>query len=93
MEYENPNEISLVEKYRPQADADGYLSLSAFVTQELRRQTKSIAAFLDGEEGTNEEINFGKGLRFKGESGNYSDMKIHIDDLETFIQRVRKYYD
>jgi len=29
----------------------------------------------------------------KGCSGNYSDMKIHIDDLEVFVERVRNFYN
>ena len=61
-------------------------------TQELKRQSKSVASFLDGEEGTEPDINLGNGIRFKGSSGNYSDMKVHVDDLEEFIKRVRDYY-
>lgn len=80
-------------KYLPQTDNDGYVSVGAFATGELRRQTKSIAGLLDGEEGSEPDYFLGKGLRYKGNSGNYSDMKIHIDDLEEFINRVKKHHE
>jgi hypothetical protein len=84
---------SLRDKYLPKADKDGFVCVSAFATIELQRQTKNIAAFLDGDEGTEPDYFFGEGLRYKGNSGNYSDMKIHIDDLEEFIKRVKKHYE
>ena len=43
-------------------------------------------------EGTQPEINLADGIRFKGSSGNYSDMRVHVDDVEEFIKRVRNYY-
>ncbi len=89
-EQNSPNE-SLVEKYRPEADEEGYVFTSAFAVPELGRQNKNVAALLDGEEGT-AEYNLGEGLRYKGGSGNYSEMKIHVDDLDIFIQRVRDYF-
>lgn len=52
-----------------------------------------MAEFLDGEEGRNEETNLGEGLDYKGESGNYPDMKIHIKDLEEFVNRVKRYLE
>jgi hypothetical protein len=82
---------SLKEKYASKVDSDGYLKITDFATQELQRQSKNIASFLDGDEGGG-DYNFGESLRYKGTSGNYSDMKIHIDDLETFINRVRNHY-
>ncbi len=68
------------------------MSISEFATQELKRQSKSIAGLIDGEEGTEPDLFLGKGLRYKGSAGNYSDMKIHIDDLEEFIKRVKEYF-
>lgn len=84
--------MSLREKFLSKTDKEGFISLGDFSTQELKRQSKSIASFLDGDEGTNPDINLGKGIRFKGTSGNYSDMKVHVDDLEIFIKRVKEYY-
>ena len=84
--------LNIKEKYVTQVDSEGYLLVNSFATQELKRQSKNIASLLDGEEGTSPEYNLGEGLRYKGSSGNYSDMKIHIDDLETFIERVRSHY-
>ncbi len=88
---QNPEYKPLAEKYRLQTDEDGYVFTSAFSVPELHRQNKSVAGLLDGEEGT-AEYNLGEGLRYKGSSGNYPDMKIHIDDLDTFIERVRDYF-
>ncbi len=92
LEMPNQNPLSVKEKLISKADKEGFVSIGDFATQELKRQSKSVAAFLDGDEGTLQEINFGEGIRFKGSSGNYSDMKVHIDDLEEFIKRVRDYY-
>lgn len=83
---------SLKEKYAPEADPEGFVSVGTFATTELKRQSKNVAAFLDGDEGSNPDANLGEDLRFKGYSGNYSSMKIHIDDLEEFVKRVRDFY-
>ena len=92
LETPNQNPLSVREKYLSKVDKDGFVYVGDFSTQELRRQSKSVAAFLDGEEGAEPGTNLGNGIRFKGSSGNYSDMKVHIDDLEEFIERVRNYY-
>ncbi len=90
---ENENQfIPLNEKYKHKADSEGYIYTSDFAVPELRRQNKNIASLLDGEGGLSPEYNLGEGLRYKGNSGNYSEMQIHIDDLEEFINRVKKYY-
>lgn len=88
----NQNPLSIRERYLSKTDKEGFVYVGDFSAQELGRQSKSIAAFLDGDEGSSPEINLGKDIRFKGGSGNYSDMKVHIDDLETFITRVRGFY-
>lgn len=88
---QNPENKPLAEKYRPQADEEGYILTSAFSFPELHKQNKSVAGLLDGEEGT-ADYNLGEGLRYQGKSGNYDTMKIHIDDLDTFVQRVRDYF-
>lgn len=85
-------QIPLSEKYRARVDDEGFISITDFATTELRRQAKSVAGLLDGDEGQAPEYNLGEGLRFKGSSGNYSDMKLHVDDLDTFIQRVNEYF-
>ncbi len=90
MNFESPQ--TLKERYLSKADKSGYLGIGDFCIQVLRRQSKSVAAFLDGDEGADPNINLGAGLKFQGSSGNYSDMKIHIDDLEEFVKRVRGFY-
>lgn len=95
MDIEKPkiNEsVGIKEKYSSKTDQEGFVSVGDFATTELRRQSKNIAAFLDGDEGTNPEANLGERLNFKGSSGNYSDMKIHINDLDEFIKRIHNYY-
>ena len=92
LESPNQNQLSVREKYLSKVDKDGFVYVGDFAIQELKRQSKSVASFLDGEEGTEPDINLGNGIRFKGSSGNYSDMKVHVDDLEEFIKRVRNYY-
>jgi len=86
-----PNQQSIKEKYLSKVDENGFLSLSD-AREEFGRQIKSIAALLDGDEGTEPHYNYGAGLKYKGSSGNYPNMRIHIDDLETFIKRVKKHY-
>lgn len=92
LETPNQNPLSVREKYLSKVDKNGFIYVGDFATQELKRQSKSVASFLDGEEGAEPDINLGNGIRFTGSSGNYSDMKIHVDDLEEFIKRVRNYY-
>jgi hypothetical protein len=87
-----PNKQELKDKYLSKIDKDGYLDLTNARSEFGGRQIQYIASFLDGGEGTEPEYNYGKGLRYKGTSGNYSDMKIHIDDLETFVKLVKKHY-
>ena len=90
LERKNSSE-SLKNKYASQADSEGYLFTASFATQELKRQNKSVASLLDGDEGTG-DYNLGEGIRFEGSSGNYSEMKIHIDDLDEFVKRVKEHY-
>lgn len=85
------NRELLKNKYASLVDNEGYVFTASFATQELKRQNKSIASFLDGDEGTG-DYNLGEGIRFKGSSGNYSEMKIHIDDLDEFVKRVKEHY-
>ncbi len=89
--FENKEAPTLKEKYMNEADEAGYVPTASFVTQELGRQNKSVAALLDGEEGT-ADYNLGEGIRFQGISGNYPEMKIHIDDLDEFVRRVKEHF-
>ena len=77
------------EKYISKIDNDGYLRLGEISRSEFDgRQIKNIASLLDGSEG----VDLGESLRYKGNSGNYSDMQIHIDDLDSFVKKVKEYY-
>ncbi|HEY5588383.1 MAG TPA: hypothetical protein VIK86_05440 [Candidatus Paceibacterota bacterium] len=81
--------LDFKEKYFSKIDPNGYLRLGDISREEFGgRQSKNISSLLDGSEG----INLGENLKYEGNSGNYSDMKIHIDDLNEFIKRVKEYY-
>ena len=83
----------LKELFKNKLDSQGFIRLGDLPRDIFDgRQIKSIAAFLDGEEGLNPEVNLGKDLIYFGKSGNYSDMKINIDSLEKFINRVKIFY-
>ena len=86
--------INYREMFKDKIDNEGFLPIGDFATKLLRRQGKNVAAFLDGDGGTNPNINFGEkySIKYKGNSGNYDTMSIHIDDLEKFINAVRDYY-
>lgn len=80
---------TLKEKYISKTDGEGYVRLGEISRSDFNeRQIKNIASFLDGSEG----VNLGENIRYEGNSGNYTDMKIHIDDLEDFVRRIKEYY-
>lgn len=86
---ERINPQSLKEKYLSKKDENGFVRLGDISRQDFDgRQVQYIARLLDGSEGNN----LSEGLKFEGNSGNYPDMKIHIDNLSEFIDRVKKYY-
>jgi hypothetical protein len=77
-------------RYLLKADAKGFVRLGDIERRDFgNRQAKNVASLLDGTEG----INLGEELKYQGESGNYSDMKIHIDDIEVFVERIKNYYE
>ena len=89
---ENKTEKSIREKYQSVADEEGYVSVSEFCWSELGKQSKTIASFLDGDEGLSPSYDLGQNIDFTGSSGHYDRMRVHINDLETFIERVKKHY-
>ena len=78
--FENP-------KFHP--DENGMVRLSEIAIS-LNKQSKSLCDFVHGLDGV---PNLGEGLRTEGEPGEYPDIKIHIDDVETFIQRYHDWED
>jgi hypothetical protein len=79
--------VGLREKYINKVDGEGFVDVAALAVQELKRQNKSIAGFLD----LDSEYFLGDGLRYKSDPGNY-EASIHIDDLEEFVKRVKEHY-
>lgn len=71
-------------------DKDGYVTTASFATQILKKQNKNVAGLLDKVD--SEDYFLGESLRVKGDAGNYSEMKIHKDDIEEFIRRYEEVY-
>jgi hypothetical protein len=89
MNQEQFKQFTIKDKYISKVNNEGYLRLGDISRGEFgNRQIKNVASLLDGSEG----VNLGQGLKYKGDSGNYSDMKIHIDDLESFVEKVKSFY-
>jgi hypothetical protein len=86
------SEQPLKNKYQGKADTEGYVFINDFAIAETSHQSKSIAGLADGDEGT-EEWNLGKDLRVRGNSSNYPDTKIHIDDLDEFVRRIKNHFE
>lgn len=55
----------------------------------LGQQAQYASRYIDGHlEGY---PNLGKGLRFEGDPADYHSVKIHKDDIEEFVRRVKEY--
>jgi hypothetical protein len=77
------------EKYPELQDEDGFVPFNNF--RELG-QNQYAARYADDSLDRFGYPNLGIGLRWKNlESGNYHDLKIHIDDLAEFHDRVNRH--
>lgn len=90
--------IQLPEKYlgKYEVDKDGFIKLSDISRGLLGRQTQYISRLIDGTDP--EYPNLGESLKLsnvfkegKG-TGNYYDYKIHKDDVEELVKRIKEYY-
>ena len=72
-----------------EVDSDGFVSLGDVSRGLLKMQGQYGARYADDLD--SDYPNFGKDLRIKGNAGNYHDMKIHADDIEEFVSKVRNY--
>jgi hypothetical protein len=72
-----------------EADKDGFVHFGDVATRLLNKQCQYASRYVNGDFG--EYPKLGEGLRFQGDSGNYHDMKIHIDDIEEFVRRYKEY--
>ena len=77
-------------------DEEGFVKLGDIARGELKRQTQYISRFIDNTDP--EYPNLGESLKFKNVfreekgTGNYYDYKIHKDNIEEFVRRVKEYY-
>lgn len=94
MEKINPSE-KYFGKY--EIDNDGFVRLGDIARGLLRRQTQYVSRFIDNTD--SEYPNLGESLRLKNVfregkgTGNYHDYMIHKDDIDTFVKRVKEYYE
>lgn len=72
-----------------QADKDGFVSFGDVSRQLLGKQAQYGSRFVDGAFG--EYPKLGEGLRVKGNSDDYHNLKIHRDDIDEFVKRYREY--
>ena len=70
-------------------DADGYVSFGDVSRFILGQQCQYGSRYLNGE--LPGYPNLGKDLRVTGNHANYHSLRIHADDVATFVQRYREY--
>lgn len=67
-------------------DADGYVPLMV-VSDLVGRQTQYVSYFIEGIAG---RPALGRGLRFKIDDGNHHATRIHQDDVDEFVRRIKR---
>ena len=70
-------------------DTDGFIELGDVSRSLLKMQGQYGARYADDLD--KDYPNFGEGLRIQGNTGNYHDMKIHVDDVIEFVEKVIEY--
>jgi hypothetical protein len=65
-----------------------YLRFETVIMERLNEEGQYVSRFVDGALGCPE---LGTGLRFKGNSAQFVTLKIHRDDVDTFIERYLDY--
>ncbi|XLQ19712.1 MAG: hypothetical protein ACKUBY_03915 [Candidatus Moraniibacteriota bacterium] len=70
-------------------DENGFVRFGDVARSLLQQQAQYASRYTDG---TLEDYpNLGKELKFEGNSSDYHSLKIHKDDIQEFINRVRKH--
>ena len=83
---EKPPQEKFESEFGP--DPEGYVNIQV-ASAKLGMQNQHTGYFLEGFGG---RPNFGEGLQWKDpEFGNYHQIRIHKDDVEEFVSRVKKY--
>jgi hypothetical protein len=71
-----------------EADKDGYVKLGDISRRFFKgKQSQYLSRYVDGFFGVDDYPKLGEGLRVKGDSDNYHNMKIHKDDIDEFVKR------
>jgi hypothetical protein len=65
-----------------------YLRFETVILEHLNEEGQYVSRFVDGALGC---PNLGEGLRFEGDPANFLTLKIHKDDIETFINRYKNH--
>lgn len=84
MEHEPSSEHLFLGMY--EVDADGYLNFGDISRGELGMQSQYGSRFVSGFD----RPKLSEGLRFLGDPNDYHELRIHKDDAEEFIRRVRE---
>ncbi len=66
-------------------DVITWIGFGTIARNRLSQQSQYASRMIDGRHGS---PNLGDGLRFRGDPADYHDIKIHRDDIETFVGRV-----
>lgn len=74
-----------------ETDSDGFVGFGEVSRQLLGKQAQYGSRFVDGAFG--EYPKLGEGLRIVGNSDDYHNLKIHIDDINEFVKRYVAYQE
>jgi hypothetical protein len=70
-------------------DAEGFVQFGDVSRYRLGQQCQYGSRYVDGSiPGC---ANLGEGLRFRGSTNDYHSLRIHIDDVDEFVSRVRRH--
>jgi hypothetical protein len=71
-------------------DKNGFVSFGSVAGVRCNKDTQYCVCFVDVRF-CPQYPDLGKGLKFSGDMGQYHELRIHIDDVDEFVRRYRKY--
>ena len=78
-----------IEGIQFQFDENGFVNFGDVARSLLNQQSQYASRYVDGQ--LDGRPNLGKDLRFEGSPMDYHDLKIHKDDIQEFVDRVKQY--
>jgi len=87
--FEKRTNLINVEGVDLQFDNEGFVMFGDVARNLLNQQSQYASRYADDLD--KDYPNLGKNLRIQGDCGYYHGMKIYKDDIEEFVNRVRKY--